>query len=202
MTHPSSTQFNTAVFSISATLLFLGCSPSPVEPENSSLPAEIVQGSQPTQPQKDAMLSAKEALFTKLSGRLVEALGSTGPASAITICQKEAPKIAAEVGEEHGLKIGRTGVRLRNQDNTPPKWAEALVAAKTDTPTFVTLSNGHAAALLPIKLQGQCLMCHGPQDQIAPVIQEQLTKLYPNDAATGFSEGELRGWFWIDLPNG
>ena len=32
--------------------------------------------------------------------------------------------------------------------------------------------------------------------------EEQLTKFYPNDETTGFKEGELRGWFWIDLPKG
>lgn len=73
-----------------------------------------------------------------------------------------------------------------------------MTDAKVDTPQFVTLTNGDAAALLPIKLQAQCLMCHGPKEQIAPVIQDQLVKLYPNDEAIGFKEGELRGWFWIE----
>jgi hypothetical protein len=35
--------------------------------------------------------------------------------------------------------------------------------------------------------------------QIAPVIAEQLAKLYPDDQATGFLEGELRGWFWVEM---
>lgn len=164
--------------------------------------ASIVEGEQPTQGEIDHMLAAKEALFTRLSSRLMEAIGSGGPSAAISVCKHEAPEIAKEVSAEQGLLIGRTGVRLRNPNNTAPKWAAALTEAKTDKPTFAKLSDGHAAALLPIKLQGQCLMCHGPTEQIAPVIQEQLSKLYPNDQATGFQEGELRGWFWIDLPNG
>ena len=164
--------------------------------------ASIVEGDQPTQEEIDHMLAAKEALFTRLSSRLMEAMGSGGPSAAISVCKLEAPEIAKEVSAEQGLLIGRTGVRLRNPTNTAPKWATALTEAKTDKPTFVKLSDGHTAALLPIKLQGQCLMCHGPKEQIAPVIQEQLSKLYPNDQATGFQEGELRGWFWIDLPNG
>lgn len=118
------------------------------------------------------------------------------------MCQQEAPKIANDVSEEQGLRIGRTGVRLRNPNNAAPQWATGLTQANTDTPTFATLSNGHAAALLPIKLQAQCVMCHGPKEQLAPVIQEQLSKLYPDDQATGFREGDLRGWFWIDLPYG
>jgi len=158
----------------------------------------IVEGETPADEQKQAMLAAKDALFQKLSGRLMEAMGTQGPAAAIAVCQKEAVQIAADVGDSHGLKIGRTGVRLRNVNNQPPSWAKAMTDAKVDTPQFVSLTNGNAAALLPIKLQAQCLMCHGPGEQIAPVIQDQLVKLYPSDQATGFQEGELRGWFWIE----
>jgi hypothetical protein len=42
-------------------------------------------------------------------------------------------------------------------------------------------------------------MCHGPKEQLIPEVKEQLAKLYPEDSATGFSEGELRGWFWVEL---
>ena len=171
-------------------------------PDTQTTTASIVEGQSPSDASKEKMLAAKEALFTKLSGRLMEAMGSQGPAAAIAVCQKEASEIAKSVGTQHGLQIGRTGVRLRNANNIAPSWAETLVRDKIATPTLVTLDNGHSAALLPIKLQGQCLMCHGPKEQISPVIQDQLTKLYPNDEATGFQEGELRGWFWIDLPNG
>ena len=167
-------------------------------PKTSSV--SIVEGDQPTQVQKDRMLEAKEVLYTQLSARLMEVMVSDGPAAAISVCQQEAPKIASDVSVAQGLTIGRSGVRLRNSKNMPPPWATALVEAKTESPTFAKLSNGNAAALLPIKLQSQCLMCHGPKDQIAPMIQDQLAKLYPNDEATGFEEGELRGWFWIELP--
>jgi Protein of unknown function (DUF3365) len=181
-----------------------GCSPT-VTPSGvntaDAIPVSIVSGEEPTQEQKDRMLAAKEALFSKLSSRLTEVMGKSGPAAAITVCQQEASKIASEVSAERGLQIGRTGVRLRNPNNLAPEWARSLIEAKSDAPTFAKLSNGHAAALLPIKLQGQCLMCHGPKEQVTSIIQDQLTRLYPNDQATGFKEGELRGWFWIDLPS-
>lgn len=182
-----------------------GCSPpSSVETQEASAEvsaAAIAEGQSPSDASIAKMLAAKDALFTKLSGRLMETMTSEGPAAAIAVCQNEAPAIAKAVGDEQGLQIGRTGVRLRNPNNVAPAWARELVQDKVNTPTFVTLQNGHSAALLPIKLQGQCLMCHGPKDQIAPVIEEQLTKLYPDDQATGFEEGELRGWFWIDSPS-
>lgn len=189
---------------VGCALFATGCSPrNSVEtqkPDAEGAAATIVEGQSPSEASKAKIVAAKDALFTRLSGRLMEVMTSQGPAAAITVCQKEAPAIAKAVSDEQGLQIGRTGVRLRNQNNIAPTWAKELVRDKVDTPTFVTLNNGHSAALLPIKLQGQCLMCHGPKEQIAPVIQEQLTTLYPDDQATGFQEGELRGWFWIDLP--
>ncbi|WDQ17144.1 c-type heme family protein [Rhodopirellula sp. P2] len=186
-------------------LMNVGCQKNtPAKTEDASEPdasaVSIVEGEMPSEEQKQTMLQAKDALFQKLSGRLMEAMGSQGPAGAIAVCQKEANQIATEVGDQHGVKIGRTGVRLRNAKNLPPLWAKSMTEAKVNTPQFVSLTNGHAAALLPIRLQSQCLMCHGPTEQIAPVISDQLAKLYPNDQATGFREGELRGWFWVETP--
>jgi hypothetical protein len=158
----------------------------------------IVSDSLPSDDIRAKLLAAKEELFAKLSGRLMDAMTATGPAGAIEVCQVEAKSIAIDVGKENNVMIGRTGVRLRNSNNQAPPWAKDLVAQKTDIPVFAVLSNGHAAALLPIKLQAQCLMCHGSNEMLAPDVKEKLVKLYPQDQATGFAEGELRGWFWVE----
>ena len=171
---------------------------SSIDPVDESATLKIVDGPVPTEQEKAKLLSAKEKLFTKLSGRLMDAMNSQGPAGAIEVCQKEAKRMASEIGEQERVRIGRSGVRLRNSDNKAPAWARSLVEAKTDSPTFVRLSNQQSAALLPIKLQSQCLMCHGPRDRLAPDVLKRLDRLYPADQATGFTEGELRGWFWVE----
>lgn len=199
----SKTQCYSVLFSVLACLAATGCQKpaAPLaNPTTESTPVSIVEGEIPSDEQQQSMLAAKDALFSTLSGRLMQAMQQQGPVGAIVVCQKEATTMAADIGDSHGLKIGRTGVRLRNSNNQPPAWAESMTESKVDTPQFVKLSSGAAAALLPIKLQGQCLMCHGPQGQIAPAVQDQLAKLYPDDRATGFREGELRGWFWIEMP--
>jgi Protein of unknown function (DUF3365) len=200
MTFPIKTWL--ALFTIVG-LLTAGCQPSAKDSPSSasnSMDAivTIVKESTPSEAEKSKLLAAKEVLFTKLSGRLMDALSKGGPAGAIGVCQTEAKSIAIDVGKQSNVKIGRKGVRLRNTSNVSPPWAKDLVAAKTDSPVFVKLSNGHAAALLPIKLQPQCLMCHGPSDSLHPNVKDKLAKLYPQDQATGFSEGELRGWFWVE----
>jgi hypothetical protein len=184
-------------------LLVAGCqaesrnSPNSISDAKDSAPL-ILGDATPSDAEKAKLLAAKEMLFQKLSGRLMEAMSQSGPAGAIKVCQVEAKAIASDVGKEANVSIGRTGVRLRNASNTPPAWAQKLVADKTETPVFAKLSNDHVAALLPIKLQAQCLMCHGPSEQLAPDVKVELAKLYPQDQATGFSEGELRGWFWVE----
>lgn len=185
----------------------IGCRPSTpnVNESTSELPAStivIVADSAVSESDKQAMMAARESLFQQLSAALMEALTTGGPAAAITVCSQQAPEIAQAVSQQHHLLIGRTGVRLRNPNNTPPGWAAELTAAKVDTPQFVTLSNGDAAALLPIKLQAQCLLCHGPPEMIMDEVKAELARLYPLDQATGFQPDELRGWFWIQKPSG
>ena len=183
--------------------VLIGCRPTPVDvaEDANETKVTIVSGQAVSEQDKQSMLAAKDALFEQLSGALMNAMTSGGPAAAIQVCQQKAPQLAAEVSQQHGLKIGRTGVRLRNEANTAPDWAEALTAKKVDTPQFVMLSSGNAAALLPIKLQVQCTICHGPEDQIIPEVKTELAKYYPRDRATGFQEGELRGWFWVEKPS-
>jgi hypothetical protein len=43
-----------------------------------------------------------------------------------------------------------------------------------------------------------CLACHGKE--IAPKVAARLAELYPEDAATGYSAGEIRGAFTLSRP--
>ncbi|MEZ6064339.1 MAG: DUF3365 domain-containing protein [Planctomycetaceae bacterium] len=145
-------------------------------------------------------IAARDALFTKLSGRLMEVMQADGPAAAISVCSQEAGQIAQQVGKEQGVQIGRTSFQLRNDKNQPPAWARWFVDNHVDATQFINLPEGQTGALLPIRLQAKCLVCHGSKDQIPAMIQTKLQELYPNDHATGFQEGDLRGWFWVVVP--
>jgi hypothetical protein len=43
-------------------------------------------------------------------------------------------------------------------------------------------------------------MCHGTKDEIPEEMHVAIARAYPNDQATGFHIGDLRGWFWIEVP--
>lgn len=149
---------------------------------------------------KEKAVAAKEALFKKLSGRLMAAVSESGPAGAIEVCSSEASQLTEQVGKEQGVRIGRSSLKLRNPNNTPPAWTKGHMDITRTKPQFLPLEGGAVGAILPILLQPQCLACHGPQEQLAEGVADKLAKLYPDDQATGFTEGDLRGWFWVEVP--
>jgi hypothetical protein len=45
-----------------------------------------------------------------------------------------------------------------------------------------------------------CLSCHGPVDTLDPELREALAQRFPDDEATGYQLGELRGAYVAELP--
>lgn len=151
-----------------------------------------------------ARLEAARTAVSDLGGRLKQdllaALEAGGPGAAVMACQQIAPRIASEVGEERGLAIGRTSHRLRNSSNAAPAWAEATVRACVDEEQ-VWLGPGDRLGLLrPIPTAPLCLQCHGAPADLDPSAQIALGGSYPDDAATGFAVGDVRGYFWVEAP--
>lgn len=144
--------------------------------------------------------AAKDALFTALSGRLMEVMQTEGAVAAISVCSQEAGSISESVGKEYGVQIGRTSFKLRNPANAARDWVQPFVDNRVDTAQQVQLDNGNLGALFPIPLNVKCLMCHGGPDDMLDEVKPELAKRYPQDQATGFKQGDLRGWFWVEVP--
>lgn len=191
----------------------LGCPPAPTEdPAPRSAADEAVPRAQlgadawtrlsdldpAQQAQRDRAQQAAQRLGKSLVEALTGAIQEEGLPGAVAFCNERAlPLTAAALPD--GVTIGRTSHKLRNPANSPPAWAESLVAERLDAPAYLTGPDGRFAALLPIKTQAKCLLCHGQPDGIAPAVQEVLAERYASDQATGFSEGDLRGWFWVEV---
>jgi len=152
--------------------------------------------------QQELILTATNALASEMMGELMASLDEDGPAGGIAACREKAPLVAAHVSDAYGVAIGRTSSRLRNPDNVPPPWAEPYVAEVVEDPTWVGGPNGELGALLPIRLKAECQMCHGPVETIDSEVMAAIHEVYPNDEAVGFSEGDLRGWFWVEAAPG
>lgn len=152
--------------------------------------------------QQELILTGTNALASEMMAELMAALDESGPAGGIGACRDKAPAVAAHVSETYGIKIGRTSHLLRNSANVAPDWAATYVADMVDEPTWVGGPNGELGALLPIRLKADCQMCHGPVESIDEEVLAAIRESYPADQAVGFSDGDLRGWFWVEAPPG
>ena len=140
-----------------------------------------------------------------LKSELLEAISSAGPVAAIGVCQTRAPVIAEQVGNEAGVRVWRTALRVRNPANAPDAgartvlegFAHRLAAGETGPiEEFRTLPDGSARYMQAIVTQPMCLACHGPA--LAEPVRQALAKHYPADEATDFRVGEMRGAFIVD----
>jgi hypothetical protein len=148
--------------------------------------------------------------FAKLSGALGEAMAKGGPASALSVCSEKAPQIAKEVAAAHGVTLRRATHKPRNPKNAADEVEKAALEAfgaalaKKEAPKaqIITNADGSRTFLAPIVLGiPLCLQCHGtPNQDIAPETFAAIQKLYPNDKATGFELGDLRGLWRITFP--
>ena len=148
--------------------------------------------------------------FGRLSGALAEAISRGGPESALPVCSEKAPAIAREVAERHGVTLRRATLRARNPKNRADdgeravleSFAAALEKGEVPQPRVVGHADGSRSFYAPIVLQNAlCLQCHGtPEKELAPATLEAIRKLYPDDEATGYSLGELRGLWKVTFP--
>ena len=150
--------------------------------------------------QLDAAGIARQEMFSALLTELMTAMNTSGAASAVEVCSERAPAIAEVVAASHGVRIGRTSFRLRNPENAPPPWATHAIEQRIERDAFYTHTDGRLATLTPIRLAPTCLACHGTPDELASGVPEALARRYPDDQATGFASGDLRGWFWVEVP--
>jgi Protein of unknown function (DUF3365) len=136
---------------------------------------------------------------------LTDALAHGAPAGAISFCHLDATAIIQRVGREEGIAAGRTSDRLRNPTNSPKPWSASLVKAHAgrnarSVEGFAVDLGDKVGVLRPIVERRMCAGCHGPEERLALDVKLLLRDRYPADRAVGFSEGEIRGWFWVEMP--
>jgi hypothetical protein len=142
-----------------------------------------------------------------LGARLQAALVEGGTVAAIEVCSVQAPAIAADLGAAHGVTVARRTDRTRNPANAADgdelallaRFRAALAADATVPPEdFATRADGSARYARAILVQPPCLACHGPI--LAADTAMALRTHYPDDRATGYEVGALRGLVRIDWP--
>lgn len=145
------------------------------------------------------------AMHDSLLRELRTALQKGGPAQAVNSCHIDVAGITRRLAGTDRVAAGRTGDRLRSAANAPRAWAAPLVTTHAgrqarDVDGFVVDLGGSIGVLRPIAHQRMCTPCHGPADRLDAGVRDILRARYPSDRATGFKDGEIRGWYWVEIP--
>ncbi len=152
--------------------------------------------------------------LNELGAAMKKEMTKGGPMEAIKVCAELAPKIAGRLSREHGWRVTRVGTRVRNPLlGMPDAWEQQALSEFAERSAkgeaFAGMVHSEVVAepggpyyrfMKPIAVQPQCLLCHGPSEQIPDAIRTVLKQRYPFDAAVGYKAGELRGAVSIKQP--
>ena len=165
-------------------------------------------------PQQEQFVAQSAELIQQLGGGLKKELGTAisqhGVPAAIQTCKIQAPIITAQSHADSPLTIRRTSLKLRNLNNAPDAWEinvlntfEQQLAQGTPMEQLVfaevTEHNGikQRRFMRAIPTQDVCLNCHGAEQNLSADVKNMLNSEYPDDLATGFALGEIRGAFSV-----
>lgn len=145
------------------------------------------------------------SLAGALTATLKQGIKAHGHAASVKLCNLQAPAITKVSSAEGGATdwtVSRTSLKLRSPANTPDGWVEQVMRdfeqrkangepAKAIAHTEVRDGEFYLVKAIPTK--AGCLACHGTN--VAEDVKSKLADLYPDDKATGFNEGDIRGVF-------
>ncbi len=154
-------------------------------------------------------------LVKTLKGAVKQAIDSNGVVAAITVCNVEAIPLTQEVASLAGedVNIKRTSFKTRNPVNAPDQietaalnhFEELLIKGEALPPHYTqkVVMEGDTSYYYykPMKVESLCLLCHGSEETMMPEVRENLAKLYPDDQATGYREGDFRGLIRVKLKS-
>jgi len=142
----------------------------------------------------------------KLLAVLQEEIARGGPEGAIAVCREQAPAMARAASEQSGWTVRRVSLRNRNPKAVPDAWERAALedfdrraAAKESPATLeraeVTMVGGQPVQryMRALPTLALCTQCHGAADKLSPAVTAKLKTLYPDDRATGYAVGDIRG---------
>jgi len=149
-------------------------------------------------------------LGTQLKNKLVSTMQSSGPDAAIAVCNLEAINITEDISNKNNLEVGRTSLKIRNLANKPDaweskqlEWFKSQQASGIDVKTLekseIVKENGKKIFryMKAIPIQEPCMLCHG--EVLSSAVKEKIIDLYPQDQATGYTLGQIRGAFTIKI---
>lgn len=153
---------------------------------------------------------ASAALFNELAPKLQAAMQSGGPEKAITVCKEVAQSSTLNTSKTFSrLHITRISSKPRNPENaasefdlkTLNEWDQRMASSPKLPDASIKMKDANTAVFYKPIVTGEiCLKCHGDPLTLPVELKEKLHSLYPNDLATGYKTGEIRGAFRVEFP--
>ena len=153
---------------------------------------------------------AIKTLMKDMKKNFKSAMKKDGPVGAVNFCSNKAEEIIANTNKnfKNGVSIKRVTLKPRNpKDQANDSETAILTSLEALQGNGVVLpkmlvqkvDKTHTRVFKPIIVQAKCLICHGTQDKLDPKAYEAIKAKYPNDKATGYKAGDLRGAFVVDI---
>lgn len=154
-------------------------------------------------------------LVAALKSELFSAIQEKGAVNAIQVCNLKALPITSEIAKstEYTIDLKRTTTKYRNEQNKPDK-IEQLALEKymeldknqKPLPEYYIQKIIEGDKLYfnyykPLKTAGLCLLCHGDPATMDESLKDVLKRLYPNDLAVGYKEGDFRALLRIKVTD-
>ena len=147
----------------------------------------------------------------EIRGLLMAELQKGGPAAAVAACASGAQARTAEFRSRTGADVRRVSLRHRNAVNAPDAFERGALESFDRLPTEarpkaehweVVTEDGRESLryLRPLVANAMCLSCHGARETLPVGVKAALAKEYPDDRATGFSAGDVRGAVSVRVP--
>jgi hypothetical protein len=150
-----------------------------------------------TEGKKIAMFSAKA-----LTGKVIHALEAGGVEHAVEYCNLQASPLIDSLSKSYQARIFRVSDKYRNPANKPDSLDMSIlsiyrnqVKEGQELQPHLEVSGDQVIYYAPILiLNPVCLQCHGePGSTMEQSSRDFIKSKYPDDKATGYKLGDLRG---------
>jgi len=145
-----------------------------------------------------------DQLGEKIRGILFQELEKGSFPGAVRACSEVAQEITRQFNTQPGHFIRRVSLKNRSSLNVPDGYEARKLAEfdrlqaekKLPKEIYEVQKEGGQDTfryLKPLVALPLCITCHGPQEKIPDPVKNILKEKYPDDKATGYQAGDVRG---------
>jgi hypothetical protein len=150
--------------------------------------------------QGDSITTTAQAVFLS---KISEQYAKGGFEKAAEYCAIDAYPLTDSLAAEYKVFLKRVSLKPRNTANTPSEVEKGLLEAYEYANDQGLALNTNVQFIRPgdtilynkpiFVASELCLNCHGPKEELSEGVKALLADKYPEDKATGYAIGDLRG---------